>query len=182
MSAIRYASLWPGLPAAWYRGQARGLLLAVAFCWAMCLLLLVTFVWPAWISGWLVALMWAAGGVYWLFEVVRTQWRLDGLLENSSKNSTGEFIHAQREYLKGNWFEAEARLLEIVREHPHDVAAALMLVGVLRHTRRWRPALRRLEQLTLLDAAAGWQFEIYREQQLIERELAAEAADSTHRE
>ncbi len=171
MTAVRYVTLWPGLAAAWYRGQLRGLLAAVFFSWAICLVLLATFVWPAWISGWLVASVWGLLGGYWLYEVVRAQFSVGPMLQDVAENTSDSFVSAQREYLKGNWFEAEACLLEITREHPRDVAAALLLIGVLRHTRRWQPALRRLEQLKLLDAAAGWHFEIYREQELITRAM-----------
>lgn len=172
MSTIRYAGLWPGLAAAWYRGRLQGLLVALAFAWVLCILLLATFVWPAWFSGWLVAGVWVLLGAYWAYEAIRAQLTLGKLLENVASDTPEAFQAAQRDYLRGNWFEAEARLLEITRQHPHDVAAGLLLVGVLRHTQRWRPALRRLEQLNLLDAAASWQFEIYREQQLIEREIS----------
>ncbi len=178
MTAVRYVTLWPGLAAAWYRGQLRGLLVALMFSWAICLVLLATFVWPAWISGWLVALVWGALGAYWLYEVVRAQFLVGTLMQDVAEDTSDSFVTAQREYLKGNWFEAEARLLEITREHPRDVAAGLLLVGVLRHTRRWQPALRRLEQLKLLDAAAAWQFELYREQDLISRAMSQAASET----
>ena len=51
MLALRAVCFWPGLPSAWVSGLARGLLVAVAFSWCMCLLLLATFVWPDWIGG-----------------------------------------------------------------------------------------------------------------------------------
>ena len=69
----------------------------------------------------------------------------------TDQNTDELFLAAQREYLRGNWFEAEAELLELTQLAPDDVPAVLLLVGVLRHTHRYRPALRRLEQLQLLE-------------------------------
>ena len=63
---------------------------------------------------------------------------------------------AQREYLQGNWFDAEALLLDILQRNPRDAAATLLLVGVLKQTLRWQAALRRLDHLeTLTPAARG---------------------------
>jgi len=171
MSAIRLACFWPGLAAAWYRGAAVGLFVSVMFSWFVCLLLLATFVWPNWFSRWLVVPLWLAVAVYWLVESVRSQVSLRAMLQPTSEDTTEAFALAQKEYLRGNWFEAEAILLKIVQQHPRDASAGLLLVGVLRHTQRWRPALRRLEQLCLLESAAAWGFEIAQERRLIERAI-----------
>ncbi len=48
------------------------------------------------------------------------------------------FLAAQVDYLAGNWFEAEAKLLQILHEYPRDAESHLLLVGVLRHTRRFQ--------------------------------------------
>ncbi|MFN3191738.1 MAG: hypothetical protein ACE361_14600 [Aureliella sp.] len=172
MHRFRLASLWPGLAAAWYRGQIRGLLIAVLFAWAFCGLLLCTFVWPAWVPGWLLACVWLAIGAFWLYETVRCQFVISTLIEDTSPDTESEFAAAQAEYLQGRWFEAEARLLTITQDYPHDVTAALLLIGVLRRTKRLRPALRKLEQLSLLEAAFQWHFEIGREKKLLEEALA----------
>ena len=113
------------------------------------------------------AFFWLAVGVFWAFEAIRSQFSIQRLLEQVAPNSEEEFAWAQREYLRGNWYEAEAKLLDILERHPTDVAAGLALVGVLRHTGRRRTALTRLEQIGLLDAAGPWQFEIMRESALI---------------
>ncbi|MEM8735040.1 MAG: hypothetical protein AAGG44_12495 [Planctomycetota bacterium] len=184
MHRFRLASLWPGLAAAWYRGQVRGLLVAILFAWAFCGLLLCTFIWPAWVPGWMLACVWLAIGVFWLYEAVRCQFVISTLIEDVSPNTENEFAAAQAEYLQGRWFEAEARLLTITQDYPHDVTAALLLIGVLRRTKRLRPALRKLEQLSLLEAALPWQFEINREKQLLDsaleekRESEAEASET----
>ena len=170
---LRLVGLWPGLAPAWLRGEMLGLLVAVGFSWILCWLMLCTFVWPAWMSGWLVAMGWLAVGGFWCVESVRSQFSIARLLEEVAPNSEEVFSQAQREYLRGRWFEAEAKLLDILGKHPQDIAAAMTLVGVLRQTGRRKAALKRLEQLQLWDSANGWRFEILRETQLIEAEMAA---------
>jgi hypothetical protein len=171
MPSTQLASLWPGLTSAWHEGKPKGLCIAVLFAWAVCLLLLATFVWPGWIARWLVVLSWTGLAIYWLCELIRGQLRMAGVF-TAGQDSEERFQLAQRAYLRGNWFEAEAELLELIQRVPDDVPALLLLVGVLRHTHRYRPALRRLEQLQLLDAAAAWAFEIHQEKKWIERALA----------
>ena len=171
---MRYTTLWPGLWSVWYQGSARGLLLAVLFSWAICFALLATFVWTQWVSGWLVAALWICLGCYWLFEWIRSQFAVASLSPSPSDEQNDTLEHAQREYLKGNWYDAEARLLDLLGHKPDDAAASLMLVGVLRHTKRWRAALRRLEQLSLTDAASPWLFEIRSEKLKIESAMKAD--------
>jgi hypothetical protein len=172
MFALRAVCLWPGLPAAWGLGLARGLLTAVVFSWFLCFLLLATFVWPDWIGSGLLRLLWMIASLTWLYAAVRNHMNITSLLEVSDAECAQAFIDAQVEYLRGNWFEAEAILLEILHRHPRDAEATLLLVGVLRHTKRWSSALRRLEQLELIDGAAAWRFEIEREKGLIQRIMA----------
>ncbi|MEM7478047.1 MAG: hypothetical protein AAF483_23930 [Planctomycetota bacterium] len=180
---LRLASLWPGLAPAWYRGELKGLLVAIGFSWVLCWLLLATFVWPIWMSGWLVAFVWLAVGSFWAYTSIRNQFSVHRLLEQVAPNSDEQFLRAQKEYLRGNWYEAEAQLLGILQRHPSDIAAGLALVGVLRKTGRARTALQRLEQLELLDAAAPWRFEIMKEAGLIhesmdEGQKTAESSDA----
>jgi thioredoxin-like negative regulator of GroEL len=104
-----------------------------------------------------------------LVSCVLSHLRLPQLLGRSDAKSDRQFEQAQQEYLRGNWFEAEAILLDLLQRFPRDIQAGLLLVGVLRHTQRWQPALRRLDQLQLIDGAQGWHFEIQRERQLIEK-------------
>lgn len=166
----RLSCFWPGLARAWWRGSVSGLLAAIGFGWGLCILMLATFVWPNWFSPWLVALCWFAMLVFWLVESIRSHWQL-GQLQGDAGPVVGDdrFARAQAEYLRGNWFEAESLLHAILNDTPRDAESQLLLVGVLRHSRRWSAAFRRLEQLELLDTSARWTFEIRRERQLIQR-------------
>ena len=173
MSGIRVACLWPGLAGAWYRGVLASLFMAIVAAWGACFLLLATFVWPEWIGLGFVRLLWLAAFFVWLGVAIRDHWRVGKWLVSQTLDSEA-LAAAQAEYLRGNWFEAEAKLLDVVHCQPRDAEALLLLAGVLRHTRRWQPALRRLNQLELLDTAAPWRFEIAREKKFIEKEIAAE--------
>jgi thioredoxin-like negative regulator of GroEL len=108
--------------------------------------------------------------VFWLIETVRSHWQL-GRLRTDAGPLAGDdrFAQAQHEYLRGNWFEAEALLHAILAQAPRDAEAQLLLAGVLRHSGRYAAAQRRLSQLELLDTSARWTFEILREKKLLEQ-------------
>jgi len=127
-------------------------------------------------------LLWLLAIGAWSAAALRNCWVLPKLLAIGDQQSAQALVDAQLEYLRGNWFEAEAKLLQILHDHPRDAEALLLLVGILRRTLRFSPALRRLAQLERLDTASGWQFEIIGEKRLIERDMAESAvaqADAT---
>jgi hypothetical protein len=164
----RLSCFWPGLAQAWWRGSVTALLAALMFGWGLCLLMLATFVWPNWFSSWLVTSCWLGMLIFWAVECVRSNWKY-GAMRSDAGPVAGDdrFVRAQQEYLRGNWFEAESLLHAILADTPRDAESHLLLASVLRHSRRWAAALRRLEQLELLDTASRWRFEILRERQLI---------------
>ncbi len=172
MLGVRVVCFWPGLPGAWLRGRVHQLFLALLATWAVCFLLLATYVWPEWIGLATVRTLWFAAAIVWLFSVVFGHWQYGSLVRSHAPEQSAEFVQAQAEYLHGNWFAAEAKLLAILQDEPRDAEAMLLLVSVLRQTRRWRPALRRLNQLELLETAQPWHYEIAREKLLIERAIA----------
>ena len=172
--ALRAICLWPGLPAAWMLGLARGLLVALVYAWCICGLLLATFVWPDWVAVSLLRLLWLIAVGTWSVATVRNCMYLPRLLATCDAHSSQALISAQREYLRGNWFDAEASVLKVLHHHPRDAEALLLLVGILRRTQRFQPALRRLKQLELLQSAAMWHFEMQRERVWITRAMAQE--------
>lgn len=108
--------------------------------------------------------------IFWMVECFRSNWHFGNMHADAGPVAgDNRFAQAQIEYLKGNWFGAESLLHAILADAPRDAEAQLLLVSVLRHSRRWAAALRRLEQLELLDTSARWRFEIRRERQLILR-------------
>ena len=177
MFGIRLVCLWPGLPGAWFRGKVQHLLLSVLSAWLACFLLLATYLWPEWIGTGSLRILWGLFLLAWLVCAVWGHWSFAQLVASTSSEYSAPLELAQQEYLRGSWFAAEARLLEILHAQPRDAEALLLLTSVLRQTRRWQPALRRLNQLQLLDGAARWRFEISREKQLIEQAMVADAED-----
>lgn len=173
MLGIRAVCLWPGLPGAWLRGKVQQLLLALAATWILSFLLLATFVWPAWIGIGSLRALWGAAAIGWLGLAIRGHWQCASLQPVSTPEQAVAFTEAQGEYLRGNWFAAEARLLAILQADARDVETLLLLISVLRQTRRWQPALRRLQQLELLDGAQRWRHEIAREKEFMARALVA---------
>ncbi len=110
--------------------------------------------------------------------MLRSQWQFVRLMQVSKPlEAKDNFLVAQTDYLAGNWFEAEAKLLQILHDFPRDAESQLLLIGVLRHTRRFRPALRRLANLETLDSAVRWRYEIKRERGIIESRIAEELAE-----
>jgi hypothetical protein len=73
------------------------------------------------------------------------------------------YVEATEQYLKGNWFEAECRLRELLRHNPRDLEAGLMLATLLRHTGRLGEAAQQLERLERFDGWERWAMEIGRE-------------------
>ncbi len=154
---MKMECLWPGLPSAWHLGDLRGLVASVLFGWAVAMLLAASFIWDEWIASSLVTGLWVSLVIAWGIEAFRSSWTFKETILRRDVGCTKDFLAAQQFYLEGNWFDAEALLLEIVRQKPRDVESLLMLVGVLRHTKRWQAALRRLGQLEFVEAASQWQ-------------------------
>ncbi len=139
--------------------------------------MLATWVWDAWWPVGAVRFSWGGLGVLASAHAI---WMVAKAGFEAPAEDGGELSEAQDEYLRGNWFEAEALALRVLERDPNDIAAGLLLVGVLRATQRYDAALTRLHQLELLDAAAAWWFEIGRERQRIEqaREAGASRGES----
>jgi hypothetical protein len=171
----RITCFWPGLSAAWLRGNPRALAHALLACWSLCLLLLATFVWPQWIPVWTVRGLWFLAISLWMVECVRSHWNYHRLIQVGKPLEPDDaFMQAQADYLAGNWFEAEAKLLHLLSDFPRDAECQLLLVGILRHTGRHKAGLRRLDHLETWDSAARWHFEIANERAIIQRAIEDE--------
>ncbi len=183
LASSRMACFWPGLAAAWYRGNTTAVAIAIFATWTLMVLLFATFVWPQWLPVLALRTLWSLAILVWLGTTIRSQWQFARLMQVSKPlEAKDSFVAAQTDYLAGNWFEAEAKLLQILHEFPRDAESQLLLVGVLRHTRRYRPALRRLAHLETLDSGARWRHEIIRERIIIERRIAEELEEQAESE
>jgi predicted Zn-dependent protease len=133
--------------------------------------LVTTFVWPQLVSrqipGWLtpmaawivVVWFWVAGfraGARLVAEIVRRSQPLEA-------QATQFLRQAQREYLKGHWFEAEAHLHDLLHDSPGDVEALLLLASIQRRARRPSEGRQTLSELAELNGSGKWAEEVQRE-------------------
>jgi len=152
---------WPGLPALWRQGSWQGLIQAIAFALLLNTLILCTYGWSeiSWVGfrvvGWLLV------GGWWGWAAWRTGQTWHELA--AAGESADVFPNAQREYLKGNWFQAEQLLMRLLQRNNSDVDARLLLVTLLRHTKRRAAAAEQLRRLEKTDGAEKWRLEIHRE-------------------
>lgn len=161
MISVRGMAWWPGLLNLWYRGEIYSLAVAVLFATILNIALLGTLVWPEWLSPWFVRTL---GGLLafaglWSFA---TSFFSTSVVHPSlpSVECDRLFEEAQSDYLKGQYFEAEATLHRILGAGTEDVEAAFLLACVLRRTGRFRQALDCLERLERLDNSRYWKDEI----------------------
>ena len=70
-------------------------------------------------------------------------------------------------YLRGDYFQAERLLGNLLREDSRDLEARLMLATLLRHTGRTDEAAAELNVLVRLEGAGKWELEIQRERELL---------------
>jgi hypothetical protein len=152
--------------------------------------LLGTWVWTGLVSPRLAQALWAVLGVLWLAGALASWLCFDAPEAEARPAADDEgakpdrFAVALTEYLRGHWFEAEAICQELVAARPFDAEARLLWASLLRHAGRRAEAAAQLEQLELLDGAAGWQWEILQERRLLaeleETNSAATGAEESH--
>jgi predicted Zn-dependent protease len=75
------------------------------------------------------------------------------------------FAEAQAEYLKGNWYDAEKTIQQLIAVRPRDVEAHLLLAAIMRHAHRRDDAVSTLDKLEQFDGASRWCWEINDERQ-----------------
>ena len=163
--------LWPGLPQLYLRGAFSGLIVAFGFAALFNLLVATSLVWTDLATpllrttGWgLMALIWTIAAV-----VSRRTCREHAESGTESREASGRdlFEGVIDDYLKGNWYEVETRLREILRRFPRDAEAHLLLATMFRHTDRHDEAIRRLDELTRWETCEEWRVEIARERELL---------------
>ena len=179
MRHLRWLTLlWPGLPQLWFAGAFSGLAMAAGAALILNLELVASLVWTELFAAevrWIIA---GGIGVVWL-AAAAVSWRwIAGLrLGDMPQAADGDLLNLARgEYLKGNWYEAEAALGRLLDRNLLDVEARLMLASLLGHAGRRPEAVAQLDRLSRMDGAEKWEMEIER----LRRRLAA--ADSTDAE
>jgi hypothetical protein len=153
--------LWPGLPQLWLSGAWSGLALAIGFATLLNLLLLTSLLWTEWVEAAFRVAGWTAVAVLWGVSIITGwRWSRDQWAHTERPREEDLFPRALGEYLRGNWYEAEAACKNLLRRVSGDVQARLLLATLLRRTKRWPEAREQLETLSRLEAAANWEFEI----------------------
>ena len=179
---------WPGLTGLWYRGQMSSLLVAVGFSILLNLALVSSFLWPWSLGETFPLVAWPMIFLVWGTSAWIAYHRLTDVMAVPTSEKVADperpdtlFIQAQREYLGGHWAEAESLLQMRIDRAPRDVEARLLLVTLLRHTRRLDESRTQLTEMMRYDEALEWEFEIDRERQLVElierHETAEQAID-----
>ena len=175
MPTMRWiAVLWPGLPQIWLRGDWSALFLAVGFSALVNLVVIATWGWTELLTWPLLAVAWAGVVLFWIVSLVMGVMQMRTMTRVPSQKVAADlFRAAQGEYLRGNWFEAELALNQLLEHDPADADAHLMLATLLRRIGQREEAGHRLRLLETLEGAAKWRLESRRESQLL---AAAETA------
>jgi thioredoxin-like negative regulator of GroEL len=107
--------------------------------------------------------LWATVASFWLVAALASWYGLSSQIEENAATMDDSFRQAVGEYLKGNWFEAENLLVQLLRRDPDDVDARLKLATLLRHSGRHDEARRALRLLSRTDGTSKWKIEIQHE-------------------
>jgi len=164
---MRWATyLWPGVRQLWGQGNPSALILSLALAVVLDVALVGTFGWNELFTPVVRNALWVSLGIMWLVAVVYTaNWDpYAGAVKPSAKKGDG-FGEALDYYLKGNWFEAERSLAGLLKGHPQDLDARMMLATLFRHTGRWEEAQQQLDWLQKAEGSQKWELEIWRERQ-----------------
>jgi hypothetical protein len=161
--------LWPGLPQLWLGGQWAGLAKAIGAAVMLNAVLIGSFVWSELINSGTRNILLAAVGLLWMASVVRgyvqTSRRASRKPDTPAKDT---FAQALDLYLKGDHFQAECLLVEMLGRNQRDLDARLMLATLYRHNRRYEEAGKQLDTLVRFEGAEKWKLEIESERMLIE--------------
>ncbi len=161
MQIARYMAWWPGLLNLWYRGEIYSLAISLLFATLLNIALLSSLLWQEWLSVWLVRALWCVLGGASLWSFGLSIFCKSGIQKGLPTAECDRlFAVAQKDYLRGDYFEAEACLHRILGDGYEDPEAALLLASILRRTGRTRQALDCLERLERLDRASRWAIEI----------------------
>ncbi|MBN2580648.1 MAG: hypothetical protein JXB10_16805 [Pirellulales bacterium] len=170
--------LWPGLPRLWLRGSWFSLLVAAAAGAALSAALVLSFGWSELITPGVRTALWGSLGAGWCLAAAVALARRRRWLpaEETMVSEDDRFPAALENYLRGDWFEAERVLAEVLEYNPRDIEARLLLATMLRHLRRGDEAARHLDLLVRLDGAEKWEFEIRRERKQLDATRVAAAS------
>jgi len=165
----RTTYIWPGLPQLWAYGSWAGLAVAVGTALLFDLLLLGSFGWTELVGPASRITLWGIGGVIW---AVGVGWSVRFCSRRAAAEkievSEDTFGEAADHYLKGDYYQAEHTLEELLARNERDLDARLLLATLMRHTGRLNEAEQQLELLARFEGAGKWEQEIRQERKLLE--------------
>jgi hypothetical protein len=172
--------LWPGLPRLWLRGHWADLAMALGAAGVLNTMLIVSFGWSELISSGMRNILWIVAALLWTAWAaagyVQTKRQTNGKQRTPAKDT---FTQALDLYLKGDYFQAECLLVEMLGRNERDLEARLALATLYRHNRRYDEATKQLDILVRYGGAEKWELEIEREQVLIAEGLQDTEEDGT---
>ncbi|MGV3483554.1 MAG: tetratricopeptide repeat protein [Planctomycetaceae bacterium] len=165
--------LWPGLPQLWWRGRLSALPTALAFAFALNVLLVARFIYPEWLAFSLVRMAGWAGVLAWFYCTVKNVRELPGLIQpRKVSDKPDRFVDAQIAFLRSDWARAEVWLKDCLEVEERDPPALLLLAGVYRHTGRLELARACIDTLRMTEAADRWWLEVDAEEKRLLRDNA----------
>jgi hypothetical protein len=164
----RVAWLWPGFTRLWYRGEPVSLIVAVLYALLLNAALLGSFVWTELTSVGARVLLWTATGLCLIVAATYSFIRDRGKVA-LREAARALLLRAQREYLRGDWIEAESLVRQILKSQADDIEARLFLATILRHTKRPSDAKDQLRRLSKMVGSAEWCMEIDHEWRQLRR-------------
>jgi tetratricopeptide (TPR) repeat protein len=169
--SLRSMVWWPGFINLWTRGELYSLFVALLFAAILNIALLATLVWQEWLAVWTIRSLWVGLVIAasWSFVSSFIFARSFGAVQ-SNQEANQLLAIAQKDYLRGNYLEAEATLHRVLGPGNEDIEAALLLTAVLRRTGRPRQALECLQRLERFDTASVWNIEIQNERRKCSRD------------
>lgn len=172
VAAVRYLTLlWPGMPWAWLRGSAAGLVLALAFAVVLDLAIVATWIYSDFFGIPVSLGLWAAVAAVWIVATVSAVTAFPPPIRTTRDTATDAlFVAARDAYLTRDWLTAETKLRSLLVVAPTDGEAQLLLATLLRRVGRLKESRGALEKLSRSDSGGPWLSAIARE---LERVAAA---------
>jgi hypothetical protein len=160
--------LWPGLPQVWSYGSWPGLAVALGAAAVLDVLLVVSFGWTELIGRDLRSALWSGLAAAWIVAAAWSLWQCRRRAARCTFEPEDDpFAKAVDHYLKGDFYQAEQILEDLLRRNIRDTDARLMLATLLRHAGRLDEAARQLDTLSRFEDARKWEVEIQKERNLL---------------
>ncbi len=160
--------VWPGLPHIWMRGSWTALGVAIIAAALLIVVMIGSFGWSELIDPSLRKILWVSLAVIWCSAAIISAIKLRSQAAAGEPGSCEDlFAGAVDLYLKGDYYQAERLLNNLLEKNVRDLDARLLLATLLRHTSRIEDASKQLDQLLRFDGAEKWEVEIQRERELL---------------